>query len=132
MTDANNSVNNLGQQPHPQPTQKVTWNGSSGGWQTITIPTTNVTPGQTYTITIGAGGGGGGGTCVTGGNLIFQAGTGACPQISFDDIDLAVPVAEKKEISDGCTCRKCKEYYQYAEPNQDDGTLICYGCRMVW
>lgn len=53
-------------------------------------------------------------------------------QITFDDIDLAVPVEEKKEKSDGCTCKKCKEFYQYAEPNQEDGTLICYGCRMVW
>lgn len=129
MTDANNSVINLGQHPHPQPTQKITWNGNTGGWQTITIPTTAAAPGQTYTITIGAGNTG---VCSTGGNLVLTPGIGTCPQISFDDIDLAVPVNEKKEISDGCTCRKCKEYYQYAEPNQDDGTLICYGCRMVW
>jgi hypothetical protein len=39
---------------------------------------------------------------------------------------------EKKTNKDGCTCKKCKEHYQYAEPNQDDGTLICYGCRMNW
>lgn len=70
------------------------------------------------------------GAC-SGGTIIVTTGTGA-GQISFDDIDLAVPVDEKEEISDGCTCKKCKEYYQYAEPNQDDGTLICYGCRMVW
>lgn len=40
--------------------------------------------------------------------------------------------SEKKKDKDGCECKKCKEFYQYAEPNQDDGTLICYGCRMVW
>jgi len=127
MTDAgnNNSGNNCagggGQWITVTPSKQYTVtipNGSSSGGQTITIPTTNamipgivwVTPGQTYT--------GGGG-----------AGAG---QITFDDIDLAVPVEEKKEISDGCTCKKCKEFYPYAEPNQNDNTLICYGCRMVW
>lgn len=39
------------------------------------------------------------------------------------------PVEEIKEKSDGCTCKKCREYFPYAEPNQDDGTLICYACR---
>lgn len=39
-------------------------------------------------------------------------------------------VAVKKK--DGCTCKKCQEFYPYAEPNQKDGTLVCYGCRMTW
>lgn len=26
-------------------------------------------------------------------------------------------------------CTGCKEQYPYAEPNQADGTLICYSCR---
>lgn len=122
MTNANNT---------PDPSQVVTispntalpkgQNGqvitTNGNWVTIPVNTSGGTctipPGQNYTIVIGGGGGGSG-------------------QISFDDIDLAVPVVEKKKDSDGCTCKKCKEYYQYAEPNQDDGTLICYGCRMVW
>lgn len=30
---------------------------------------------------------------------------------------------------DGLDCRVCKEFYQYAESNQDDGTLICFKCR---
>lgn len=110
MTDANNNANNncAG--------GTVITTGSGGGGQWITA-----SPGKQYTITIPSN------TCSTGGTIIFSGG-----QISFDDIDLAVPVDEKKENSDGCTCKKCKEYYQYAEPNQDDGTLICYGCRMVW
>lgn len=44
----------------------------------------------------------------------------------------AVPAAEKKKDKDGCDCKKCKEFYPYAEPNQDDGTLICYQCRIGW
>lgn len=118
MTDANNNNSGNGVNiPQGQPGQVLTSNGS-GGVTWITIPTGNagtwVIPGQTYTVTIGGGGGGGGG------------------QISLPDIDLAVPVDKKKKDSDGCTCKKCKEFYQYAEPNQEDGSLICYGCRMVW
>lgn len=122
MTDSNNSGNNSSNTcaTQGQSGQVITTNGN---W--ISIPINSATaggncagawvpPSQTYTIVIGGGGGGGSG------------------QISFDDIDLAVPVEEKKEKSDGCSCKKCKEFYQYAEPNQDDGTLICYGCRMVW
>lgn len=105
MTDANNSNNNCAGNPG---TIFITGSGGGGGGassgQWITVPVTT-----------------------TSGTIVFTGG-----QITFDDIDLAVPVDEKKEISDGCFCKKCKEYYQYAEPNQDDGTLICYGCRMVW
>ena len=125
MTDANNnSGNNCA-----GGTVVVTGAGGGGGGgsgilgngQWITVQ-----PGKQFTITVPSGSG----TCSTGGQLILQSGTGT--GISFDDIDLAVPVNEKEEISDGCFCKKCKEYYQYAEPNQDDGTLICYGCRVRW
>ncbi len=121
MTDANNSGNNS-----KGGTIVITAGGGGGGGgngQWI-----SVVPSKQYTITIPAGSG----TCSAGGNLILTPGTGTCPQISFDDIDLAVPVEEKKKDCDGETCRKCKEYFPYAEPNQDDGTLVCYGCRMVW
>lgn len=36
---------------------------------------------------------------------------------------------QKKDNRDGCSCKKCKEFYPYSEPNQEDGTLICYACR---
>lgn len=99
--------------------------GTNGGYISIPINTTGANaggninwiptvPGQTYTITVGGGGGGGGGAQVSN---------------PFIGIDLAVPVDEKKKKSDGCSCKKCKEFFEYAEPNQEDGTLICWACR---
>lgn len=32
-------------------------------------------------------------------------------------------------ILDGMSCSKCGDFFQMAEPNQEDGTLICYACR---
>lgn len=34
--------------------------------------------------------------------------------------------------ADGCWCKKCNDFYKYAEPNQEDGTLICWSCRQIW
>lgn len=45
------------------------------------------------------------------------------------ELDLPAEPAAKSDNSDGCTCKKCKQLYEYAEPNQDDGTLICWACR---
>lgn len=39
------------------------------------------------------------------------------------------PPEPPKKKSEGCACKKCKEFYNFAEPNQDDGTLICWSCR---
>jgi hypothetical protein len=36
----------------------------------------------------------------------------------------------KNKPHEGCFCELCKEYYPYAEPNQEDGTLVCYSCRI--
>lgn len=44
------------------------------------------------------------------------------------DIDLALPVTEKSNSS-GMSCIKCKEFNQYAEPNQKDHTYKCWSCR---
>lgn len=33
------------------------------------------------------------------------------------------------EKLDGLTCSECKEFYKYAEANQEDGTLKCWTCR---
>lgn len=29
----------------------------------------------------------------------------------------------------GLNCKSCNVYFEFAESNQDDGTLICYSCR---
>lgn len=32
-------------------------------------------------------------------------------------------------ILDGMHCKRCKQFYQMARANQEDGTLICYSCK---
>lgn len=46
--------------------------------------------------------------------------------LTSDVVFTAVP-AKKKEL--GCKCKRCEDFNEYAEPNQEDGTFICYGCR---
>lgn len=47
-------------------------------------------------------------------------------------VTLTIPQEDAKEIkkhTGGCSCKKCREFNEYAEPNQEDGTFICYSCR---
>lgn len=37
--------------------------------------------------------------------------------------------AAKAVYKNGMCCKKCRELFPYAEPNQKDGSLICYKCR---
>lgn len=40
----------------------------------------------------------------------------------------------KNQIQDypnGLNCRKCNDHFPWAEPNQPDGTLICFACRSM-
>ena len=82
---------------------------------------------------IGATGSNGGtitisGSTITAGNWIsYTIPCGAWGYISLGDLK-----EKKKNDRDGCDCKKCKEFYPYAEPNQEDGTLICYKCRHGW
>ena len=32
-------------------------------------------------------------------------------------------------VVDGYACIKCKEFYRMSEPNQPDGTLLCWTCK---
>lgn len=34
-----------------------------------------------------------------------------------------------KDDRDGCDCKTCKNFFQFAEPNQADGSMICWSCR---
>jgi hypothetical protein len=38
-------------------------------------------------------------------------------------------VVKRTIKSAGCNCTNCKDFFQYAEPNQEDGTFKCWGCR---
>lgn len=38
-------------------------------------------------------------------------------------------VCKIKSKIDGCACKRCKEFYHMAEPNQPDGSMICWICR---
>jgi len=34
-----------------------------------------------------------------------------------------------KTILDGEVCKECNEFYHQAEPNQEDGSMICWNCK---
>lgn len=38
-------------------------------------------------------------------------------------------VEEIDNLNSGIFCFKCKKYFEYANANQDDGTMICWSCR---
>lgn len=42
---------------------------------------------------------------------------------------LANLVDQVKYVMDGISCCKCQDFFYMAEPNQDDGTLLCWSCR---
>lgn len=83
-----------------------------------------------------------GGNVSTGGTIIVQSGTGTNlvpAQWITHTIAINASCAgdttsspKPKDDRDGCDCAKCKDFYPYAEPNQENGTLICYRCRHGW
>ena len=46
-----------------------------------------------------------------------------------DQIELFIADRKKRQYPDGLICKKCKNFFGFAEPNQSDGSLICYSCR---
>ena len=68
----------------------------------------------------------------TGGTSINNNGTITTQWIPVPALEEVIAESEKKDYSGGCTCKKCKELFEYSIPNQSDETFICYGCRMVW
>lgn len=64
------------------------------------------------------------------------AGLAEADKDSLDDIVREMDAAlgeilakQKKKERDGEDCVKCGTFYPQAEPNQPNGTLICYSCR---
>jgi len=47
----------------------------------------------------------------------------------YDEESNGSPITEKKVVIEGSTCKKCKEYSKFSEPNQPDGSFVCYVCR---
>lgn len=47
----------------------------------------------------------------------------------LDRLEFFVSSIKNKKYPDGMFCSKCKSWYQYSEPNQTDGSLLCYSCR---
>lgn len=43
-----------------------------------------------------------------------------------DDVEMMASAAVPNQ---GCHCKKCGNHFPFAEPNQDDGTLVCWNCR---
>lgn len=38
-------------------------------------------------------------------------------------------ISKISSVLDGCFCARCYEFYDMAEPNQPDGSLLCWSCR---
>lgn len=48
--------------------------------------------------------------------------------ISFDE-EFEIPAPQTPEEPEGHNCARCGEYYEYAKPNQPNGSFKCWGCR---
>ncbi len=38
-------------------------------------------------------------------------------------------ISKVHSVLDGTSCAKCHEFFHQAEPNQEDGSMICWACR---
>lgn len=47
----------------------------------------------------------------------------------LDRLELFFSAQKRSQLSKGMSCKKCKSFCDFAEPNQEDGTLLCYSCR---
>ena len=47
----------------------------------------------------------------------------------LDRLEIFLENKRKRKFPDGMFCRKCRVFYEFAESNQPDGTLLCYSCR---
>jgi hypothetical protein len=68
----------------------------------------------------------------TGGYLswVIKSGDGVLDLVGLlDRLELYLDRVRGSQKIDGMFCRKCQLYYQYAEANQPDGSLLCFVCR---
>jgi hypothetical protein len=42
--------------------------------------------------------------------------------------DYVADIRQRRKL-DGMFCCKCGQFYDFAEANQEDGSMICYACR---
>lgn len=96
--------------------QVLTYSGVVSGntvWITPSLPTI------IWTGIIGGGGGG-----------VGQVITSAPQTQQQGQLDLpGVPDTTPEKKADGATCKGCEEFNEFARPNQDDDTFLCYRCR---
>jgi predicted CXXCH cytochrome family protein len=48
----------------------------------------------------------------------------------LDRLELYVLNVKNRKLPDGMFCHNCHNWHQFAEPNQEDGSLLCYSCRL--
>ena len=46
-----------------------------------------------------------------------------------DKIEVFLEMRRKRRHPDGMFCKRCRVFYEFAESNQDDGSMVCYSCR---
>ena len=114
---------------------------TNAGTTTTGTATTNTGTATTNTGTIVLSGGGAGGSInyvplnqapPFAGQMYTWNGTAFVPTDPVPSTDACAPPIEKKANSAGCVCKSCKELSPQAEANQDDGSFVCYGCRLTW
>lgn len=49
--------------------------------------------------------------------------------VLVDRIEVFLDNKRKRKFPDGMVCKKCQGFFEFAEPNQSDGSLLCYTCR---
>jgi hypothetical protein len=47
----------------------------------------------------------------------------------LNKIDKYIENIRLRKGIDGMFCCKCQQFYEFAEANQEDGSMICYSCR---
>jgi hypothetical protein len=46
-----------------------------------------------------------------------------------DRLEVFLEGRRNRKHLDGMACKKCKSFYEFAESNQEDGSMVCYSCR---